>query len=296
MGMSTFFTHVLNGVVLGMIYALVAIGYSLIFSILRMINFSHGAVYAFGAVSVYTFTALLKINPWLALLLGIIITAGLDIAINKFGIEPLRKKQTEGNPTLITTIGISYIIQNSLVAAFGSNRRPFPTFYDFGMVDIGPIRIDSAKIFLFAVCGLLLLILMLIINKTHTGLGIKAVRQNPITATLMGINVNWIITLIFCFAGISACIAGALVAGYYQVVYPMMGVMMGNKTFASALLGGLGVLYGSVIGGIIIGVVEVLVAAYIGAAYRDAVSFVILIAILIFKPEGLFGKKGISKV
>lgn len=293
--MSEFISYLLNGIVLGMIYSLVGVGYSLIFSILRMINFSHGAVYAFGAMSVYTFIQL-SISPWVAVVLGMALTGGLDIAINKLGIEPLRKKQSGGMPTLMTTIGISYIVQNSMVAVFGSNRRNFPAFYDFGIINVGSLRVDTSKVFLFVVCGVLLLGLTLLINKTHVGLAIKAVQQNAKSALLMGINVNQIVSLVFCLAGVSACIAGALIGGYYQVAYPMMGVMMGNKTFASALLGGLGVLYGSVVGGIIVGVVEVFVAGYIGAPFRDAVSFIILILILIFKPEGLFGKKGINKV
>ncbi|MEG1548490.1 MAG: branched-chain amino acid ABC transporter permease [Clostridia bacterium] len=289
-------TLLLNGVVLGLIYSLVAVGYSLIFSILRMINFSHGAVYAFGAMSAYTLVQYLHINPWVAMLIGMVLTGLLDMAINKFSIEPLRKKNAQGMPTLMTTIGIAYIIQNSMVTVFGSNRNNFPNFYDFGMINIGSIQIDSSQLFLLAVCVTLLVILTCVINKTHLGLAIRAVQQNAKSASLMGINVNRIITIVFCFAGVSACIAGTLVAGYYQVVYPMMGIMMGNKTFASALLGGLGVLHGSVVGGIIVGIVEVMVAGYIGAPYRDAVSFIILIAILIFKPQGLFGKKAISKV
>lgn len=293
--MSVFLTYIWSGIVLGMIYSLVAVGYSLIFSILRMINFSHGAVYAFGAMSVYCLVQL-HINPWLAMLLGMLLTGGLDIIINKFGIEPIRKKQAQGMPTLMTTIGIAYIIQHSLVAVFGSNRRNFACFYDFGMIDIGPLQVDSSKVFLFVVCGLLLLILTFIINKTHIGLAIRAVQQNPKSAALMGINVDGVVSFVFCMAGVCACIAGALVAGYYGVTYPMMGIMMGNKTFASALLGGLGVLYGSVVGSVIVGIIEVLVAGYIGAPFRDAVSFIILIVILVFKPVGLFGKKGISKV
>jgi branched-chain amino acid transport system permease protein len=293
--MSIFLDYIWDGLVLGMIYSLVAVGYSLIFSILRMINFSHGAVYAFGAMSIFALS-MLHINPWLAILIGIMLTGALNITINKFGIEPIRKKQSGGMPTLMTTIGIAYIIQHSLIAIFGSNRQNFDCFYDFGMINIGSFQIDSSKLFLFLVCGALLLVLTLIINKTHVGLAIKAVQQNPKSAALMGINVNRIISLVFCMAGISACIAGALVGGYFGVAYPMMGIMMGNKTFASALLGGLGVLYGSVVGGVIVGIIEVLVAGYIGAPFRDAVSFIILIIILLFKPAGLFGKKGISKV
>ncbi len=288
--------YILEGIVLGLIYALVACGYSLIFSVLRMINFAHGASYAFGAIIAYMFLGL-NFNPWLALLLSMTLTGFLSISINKFTIEPLKKKDSPMIITLITTIGISYVITNVLIVFFGSGRISFPTFYDFGLnLQIGNYVLTSSKIVLISVSSLLMLIMSLIVSKTHLGLSIRATQQNPKAAQLMGINTNNVVTITFFLSGVTASIAGTLVAGYYQVCYPTMGNIMGSKTLATALLGGLGSMHGGLIAGIIIGILESIVAGLLGATFRDAVSFIILIIILIFRPTGLFGMKGISKV
>jgi branched-chain amino acid transport system permease protein len=287
--------YIFDGIVLGLIYALVASGYSLIFSILRIINFSHGSIYAFGAMMTYMFIGF-AISPWLGMLLSFILTGLLALALNKVGVEPLRKRKSPSLATLIGTIGVSYVISNTLILFFGSNRNTFPNFYDFGNINIGPYEVNTSKIVIIFVSVILLLGLNLIINGTHIGLGIRAAQQNNKAAQLMGVNVNSVITFTFFLAGVSASVAGTLVAGYYQVVYPTMGVIMGNKTFAAALLGGLGVMHGGLLGGVIIGVLENIIAGILGASFRDAVSFIILILILILRPAGIFGKKSISKV
>lgn len=288
--------YILEGIVLGLIYALVACGYSLVFSVLRLINFAHGASYAFGAVIAYMFFGIV-FNPWLALLISMILTGLLSITINKFAVEPLKKKNSPMIITLITTIGISYVITNALIIFFGSGRIPFPIFYDFGFsFNIGSYTVTSVKLFLIIVSSSLMLIMSLIVSKTHLGLSIRATQQNPKAAQLMGININRVITITFFLAGITASIAGTLVAGYYQVCYPTMGNIMGSKTLAAALLGGLGSMHGALIAGVIIGILESVVAGFLGSIFRDAVSFIILIVILIFRPAGLFGMKGISKV
>jgi branched-chain amino acid transport system permease protein len=287
--------YIFDGIVLGMIYALVAAGYSLIFSILRIVNFAHGSIYAFGAMMTYMLIGF-AVNPWIAMIVSMVMTGLLAIVLNKVGVEPLRKKNSPPIATLIGTIGVSYVISNSLILFFGSNRNKFPNFYDFGNVSMGGVEINSSKIVVILVAATLLLGLNFLIRNTHIGLSIRAVQQNTKAAKLMGINVNNVVTFTFFLAGISASIAGSLVAGYYQVVYPTMGVIMGNKTFASALLGGLGVMHGGLLGGFIIGILENIVAGTLGASMRDAVSFIILIFILIVRPAGIFGKKAINKV
>lgn len=288
--------YALEGIVLGLIYALVACGYSLVFSVLRMINFAHGSSYAFGALIAYMFIGF-SCNPWLALLLSMAITGLLSIAINKFAIEPLKKKDSPMIITLITTIGISYVVTNILIIIFGSGRMSFPTFYDFGFsIQIGSYVLTSSKLFLITVSSALMLIMSIIVDRTHLGLSIRATQQNPKAAQLMGINTNKVVTITFFLAGVTASIAGVMVAGYYQVCYPTMGNIMGSKTLATALLGGLGSMHGGLIAGIIIGVLESMVAGLLGSTFKDAVSFIILILILIFRPSGLFGMKGISKV
>jgi len=287
--------YIIEGIPLGMIYALVAVGYSLIFSILGIINFSHGSIYAFGAMMAY-FLSGVFLNPWIAMVVSMVLTGILAICVNKFSIEPLRKKNAPHIATLITTIGVSYTIQHMLIAIFGSNRVGFEAFYDWGFIDLGTYRLYVNRIVLFVASSILMLVLTLFIKKTRTGFAIRAIQQNYKAAKLMGINEVLVIGITFFLAGISASFAGTMVAGYYRLAYPSMGVMVGNKTFAAALLGGLGEFEGCIIGGLVIGVLETIVAGLYGAAMKDAVAFIILIAIMVFKPNGIFGKKVISKV
>lgn len=284
-----------NGLALGMAYALIAVGYSLVFGILRLINFSHGSIYAFGAHFALLFVSM-NIGLWPALLLSILLTGLLGIVIDKTALEPLRKKKSMPIAALITTIGVSYIIQNLLMIFFGSEKKPFPPFFDFGMIKLGSIQFSSTQLFMFLVSLLLLLILTIVIRKTKIGLAMRATEQNAKAASLMGININFVVSFTFFLGGSSAAIAGALISGYYQIVYPTMGFMVGLKAFSAAVLGGIGILYGSVVGGLVVGLSESYAAAFLGGTYRDAVAFIILILVLIVRPAGLFGKKNITKV
>lgn len=278
-----------------MAYAVIAVGYSLVFGILRLINFSHGSVYAFGAHVVLFFVSL-KLGIIPAILLSIVFTGALGVLINKVALEPLRKKKSARITSLITTIGISYIIQNLLMIVFGSERKSFPAFMDFGSYKVGSMNITSSMISVFVVSLILLIALTLLVNKTKIGLAMKAVEQNSKAGSLMGINVNFIVTFTFFLGSASAAIAGALISGHYQIIYPGMGFMVGLKAFVAAVLGGIGILHGSILGGLVVGVSECLAASFFGGTYRDMVAFVILILVLIIKPTGIFGKKGITKV
>lgn len=287
--------QIINGLALGMIYALLAVGYSLVFGILRLVNFSHGSVYAFGT---YICLMFVSINFGLipSILLSILFTGLLGIGIDSIALKPLRQKKSIPIAALITTIGVSYIIQNGLMLIFGSERRAFPKVINFPPMTIGEIVINSSQILILAVSVSLLLSLTYIINKTKIGLAMRAIEQNTKAAKLMGINVNFVVAFTFFLGGASASIAGVLISGYYQIIYPTMGFVAGLKAFSAAVLGGIGSLYGSVIGGLIVGISESVATSLFGGAYRDAVAFIILIVVLIFKPVGLFGKKTINKV
>ena len=287
--------QLINGLALGMTYALIAVGFSLVFGILRLVNFSHGSMYAFGAMMAFFFVSL-YINVWLAILLSILVTGVLGIVIDKVALAPLRKKQSIPIAGLITTIGVAHIIQNLLTDRFGSQTRPFPSLIETGMVDFLGTRVDSRQIMVFVVSLVLMGILTLVINKTKIGLGMRAVEQNPKAASLMGIDVNFVIAFTFLLAGISAAIAGGLIASTYNLVFPMMGFMAGLKGFSAAVLGGIGSLPGSVIGGLIVGVSEAMAVVFFGSAFRDSMAFVILVLVLIIRPTGIFGKKAILKV
>ena len=278
-----------------MAYALIAVGYSLVFGILRLINFSHGSIYAFGAhIALLVVGFQFGVIP--AVLLSIMFTGLLGVAIDKAALAPLRKKNSIPIAALITTIGISNIIQNLLMIFFGSEKKAFPAFFDFGMIDLGIAKVNSTQIVMCVVSLLLLVALMLLVNKTKIGLAMRATEQNAKAASLMGIDVNFVIGFTFFLGGASAAIAGSLISGYYQIVYPGMGFMAGLKAFAAAVLGGIGSLPGSVLGGLVVGVSESLAATFLGSTYRDSMAFIILIIVLIFKPTGFFGKKTITKV
>lgn len=276
-------------------YALIAVGYSLVFGILRLVNFSHGAIYAFGAEMAMVFIGLnFGIVP--GIIASMIVTGLLGIAIDKVALEPLRKKHSMPIASLITTIGISNIITNLLIVFLGSEKRNFPQLFNSGSVKIGSVVISSTQIMMCVVSLILMGVLVFIVYKTKIGLAMRASEQNAKAANLMGINVNFVISFTFFLAGMSATIAGALVGGYYQIVYPNMGFMAGLKAFAAAVLGGIGSLPGALLGGLIVGVSESMAASFMGSTYRDSIAFVILIIVLIVRPHGLFGRKGITKV
>ena len=295
--MQTLLGAIINGLALGMAYALIAVGYSMVFGVLRLINFSHGSVYAFGAYMVYFFVSL-KVGLFPAILIAIVLSGLLALTIDKVALEPLRKKKSIPIATLITTIGMSFIIQNvlSIDYIFGSEKHGFPSLNLFSAITIGNITIQSSQIIMLVVAVVLLLILTFIVQKTKIGLAMRAVEQNGKAANLMGINVNFVISFTFFIGGACAAIAGALIAGYYGIISPTMGSTIGLKAFAAAVVGGIGILHGAVVGGLVVGLAECLAAQYLGSNVRDPMAFVILIAILIIKPTGFFGKKGITKV
>ncbi|MGI6038409.1 MAG: branched-chain amino acid ABC transporter permease [Limnochordia bacterium] len=287
--------QIYNGLAIGMVYALIAVGYSLIFGVLRLVNFSHGSVYAFSAHMAMFFVGM-KFGIGPAILLSVLCTGLLYVVINKTALEPLRQKKGVRVASLITTIGVANVIQNLLMIIFNPQKKPFPAFYNFGVLRSGSILIQSTQIVMFVVSLILLVILSLVVNRTKIGLAMRATEQNYKAANLMGIDVNSTITFTFFLCGASAAIAGVLVSGYYQMVYPTMGVLVGLKAFAAAVFGGIGVLHGSIVGGLIIGLAESFAATTLGPSYRDAVAFVLLILVLSIRPAGLFGKKNITKV
>ena len=287
--------QIFNGLALGMGYALIAVGYSLIFGILRLVNFSHGAIYAFGAEMAMIFIGM-RFGVTAGIVTAMILTGVLGICIDKLALEPLRKKKSKPIASLITTIGISNIITNLLIVFLGSEKRNFNNIFGDGSIKFGNTVLTHTQIMMCLVSLALMLILMFIVYKTKMGLAMRATQQNSKAAAMMGINVDFVIAFTFFLAGVCATIAGALVGGYYQIVYPNMGFMAGLKAFAAAVLGGIGSLPGALLGGLIVGVSESMAATFLGSTYRDAIAFIILIIVLIVKPNGLFGREGIKKV
>ena len=295
--MEVFLGAVINGIALGMAYALIAVGYSMVFGILRLINFSHAAVYAFGAYMVYFFISL-KFGLLPAILTAILLSGLLAVLIDQVALKPLRTKASVPIASLITTIGVSFIIQNflSMDSIFTSEKKGFPSLNLFGNIQFGNLTIQSSQVIMFFTALFLLGLLTFIVQKTRLGLAMRATEQNQRAAHLMGVNVNYVISAAFFIGGASAAISGALIGGYYQIISPTMGAIIGLKAFSAAVVGGIGILYGSVVGGLVVGISETVAAQYLGSNVRDPMAFVILILILIIKPNGLFRKKGISKV
>lgn len=291
-----FLQQLLNGLTIGSVYALVAVGYTMVFGVLKLVNFANGSVYMLGGYLTLMLYLALKGQFWLCFLLGIIGCAITGYALDFFGLRVLREQKAPRLAGLITTMGISMVIDNSILIFFGSETKPFPNIFDFGRVHLGNSSISSNQIIIMLVAVLLMVLLSLLTYKSKLGKAMRAVSQNTDAAKLMGINVNKVISFTFMISSALAAVAGVLVGMYYQTLDINTGFSVGMKTMASAVLGGVGVLPGAMVGGLIIGIVETLGASYISSGYRNAFAFAILIIIILVKPNGLFGKDGIAKV
>ena len=287
--------QIINGIMLGMIYALIAVGYSLVFGILGLLNMAHGAIYMFGA-HMALFAVSLKWGLPAAFLFAIITTGILAMLMDSVILAPLRAKKAPNITCLISVIGVSYIIENMMMIFFDTTKKPFPKLFNFGNVKTFGATVTSSQICMFLIALAFLLLLTLIVNKTKIGLAMRAARENPKAANMMGIDVRKIVTFTFFLSGMCAAVAGVLVSGYYELVYTTMGSEAGLKGFSAAVLGGIGVLYGSVVGGVIIGVAEALAVAAFGGSFRSATAYIILFLVLLIRPSGLFGKDNIDKV
>ncbi len=302
--MSEFFQQLINGLALGSILALIALGYTMVYGILRFINFAHGDIFMLGAFAGFYLapkvaTVLPAPSIWTGLaVMGIsmLICAVIGIVIEKLAYRPLRKRPKL--TVLITAIGVSLLIeytcQNSHV--FGASPKSFPALIPSYPIRLGNLSLNSNQLIVLGVTLALLFALRIIVLKTKIGMAMRALAFNPEAAALMGINTDVVISFTFGLGSALAAAAGILFAVNYPSIDPLMGILPGLKAFVAAVLGGIGNLPGAALGGVIIGVTETLVAGYISSTYRDAIAFGILILILLVKPSGLLGKKEIEKV
>lgn len=288
--------QMINGFTLGSAYALTAIGYTMVFGILELVNFSHGAVYMFGAFICLILITTFKINFLMAFLLSLVITGILGMLVDKICLYPLRMKNAPKVTSLISTIGVSIFLQNLVMLLWGSETKNFPMVFNLGTLNIKEFKLSYFQLVIMGTCIVLMIGLTLIIQRTKLGKAMRATAQNMEAAKLMGIHVDQVISFTFFLGAALAAVAGIMIGMYYQTVDPMMGFMTGLKAFAAAVLGGIGVLPGAVIGGLLIGVIETLAAGYIHAGYRDAIAFAILIGVLLVRPAGLLGKPVQKKV
>ena len=289
------FQQLINGITTGSSYALVAIGFTMIFGVLELTNFSNSSLYMFGAYATWLFYCA-GINFFVAFALSILFTGLLGFSIDRFALLRLRNKNAPRLSGLITTLGMSMVIDNAIMVFCGTDSKAFPNYLDFGKIYIGNAIITWTQIIILIVGAVLMTALSLLVYRTKTGKAMTAIAQNQEVSKLMGIDTDRIISLTFVISGFLACIAGTMVSMYYRSIETNMGSSIGMKIFASAILGGVGMLPGAMIGGLLLGVIETLVSAYINAGYRDAISFSILILVLLVMPNGLLGKKTINKV
>lgn len=303
--MTEFIQQVFNGLSLGSIYALIALGYTMIYGILRFINFAHGDVFMIGAFSGYylgivfafaTVSGAASIGMALLIMLGaMIITGVLGFSIEKLVYKPLRKSPKL--TILITAIGVSLFLEYGGQLVFGADPKSFPSLLENKpLINLSGAVIGSNPVVVLITAGLLMLILRIIVMKTKIGTAMRAVSYNPTAASLMGININAVISFTFIIGSSLAGAAGILYGLNYPSIDPLMGILPGLKAFVAAVLGGIGNIPGAAIGGMIIGLLETFVTGYISPTYRDAIAFGILILILLFKPTGILGKKEIEKV
>jgi branched-chain amino acid transport system permease protein len=295
---STFLQQVLNGLSLGSIYALIALGYTMVYGILKLINFAHGEVFMVGAYAGYFAAIGLGVESYrgagfplylaLAVLLFAMLAAALlGVAIELFAYRPVR---TAPRLTpLITAIGVSLFLQNAAMLAFSPNPRPYPPILREIRFELGGVIVTNVKLTIFVVAIGLMAGLTWFIQRTWTGMAMRAVSTNLDAARLMGIDTDRIIRATFA-VGSALAAAGGILFGLDQIIIsPLMGMLTGLKAFVAAVLGGIGNVRGAVLGGLLIGLAEQLTAGYLSPDYRDAITFVILILILILRPEGLLG-------
>lgn len=286
--------QIINGLALGSVYALLAIGYTMVYGIIKLINFAHGDIYMIGAFAGFYASANLGLSLVPTLVVSMVAAALLGVIIEKIAYKPLRNSPRIA--LLITAIGMSLLLEHGMRFLVGPNPKPFPDLFPVGTIDIGPLHINGKILLMLGVSALLVLLLQYIIYKTKVGKAMRAASQDMEAASLMGINVNTVISLTFAIGSALAGIAGVLVAITYPTIDPYMGMMPGLKAFVAAVLGGIGSIPGALLGGILMGSIETLTKAYISTSLSDAIAFSMLIIILLVKPTGLLGEKTNEKV
>jgi len=293
----SFVSYLINGISLGSVYAIIALGYTMVYGIAKMLNFAHGDVIMIGAYTVLTMLTAAGVNPWLAVLIGMGVCTLLGITIEKIAYKPLRGASSS-LAVLITAIGVSYFLQNSALLIFGADPKAFISVISVPAVTLadGQLAISGTTIVTILVSVVIMCGLMFFVNKTKPGRAMKAVSEDRGAAQLMGVNVNATISLTFAIGSGLAAIAGVLLCSAYPSLTPYTGAMPGIKAFVAAVFGGIGSIPGAMVGGILLGVIETFGKAYISSQVADAIVFAVLIVVLLVKPTGLFGKNIQEKV
>ena len=292
--MHQFVQQLINGVSLGSIYALIALGYTMIYGILKLINFAHGDVYMLGAYIGFFCTSMLQLSFLPSIIVAMVGTALAGMIIERVAYRPMRNAPRIA--ILITAIGVSFFLENAMILFASPQPRTFPAVFSATVYHFGALVINSQQIVILVSAIVLMIALTYIVNYTKIGKAMRAVSFDADAARLMGINIDFVISMTFALGSALAGAGGVLVGIYYNSIEPLMGMVPGIKAFVAAVLGGIGIIPGAMMGGIILGVVEALVSGFISSTFRDAAAFAILIIILLYKPQGLLGKNVREKV
>lgn len=291
-----FISYLISGISLGSVYALIALGYTMVYGIAKMLNFAHGDVIMIGAYITFTVMTTMGMNSWIGMILAVILCTLLGITIEKIAYKPLRNASPLA--VLITAIGVSYFLQNVALLIFGANTKSFTsvvTIPDLSLAG-GSLLISGETVVTIFLCILIMSLMTLFIKKSKIGRAMNAVAEDKGAAQLMGINVDKTISITFAIGSALAAVAGVLLCSAYPALTPYTGAMPGIKAFVAAVFGGIGSVPGALIGGILLGVIENLSKAYISSQLSDAIVFAVLIIVLLVKPTGILGKKMYEKV
>ncbi|MCM0647981.1 branched-chain amino acid ABC transporter permease [Clostridium swellfunianum] len=294
--MKELFQQLINGLSLGSIYALIALGYTMVYGIINLINFAHGDIYMVGAYVGFAVTTFFHLDFLPALLISMLVSSILGMVIEKVAYKPIRKSTRIA--ALITAISVSLFLEYTMMYFVKAETRSFPQVLSNKKITFfgGSVVMDAKNLYIVLITIMLMIILQYIIHRTKTGKAMRAVALDREAAQLMGINVDKTISYTFAIGSALAGAAGVLVGIYYNSINPLMGVIPGLKAFIAAVIGGIGIIPGAVFGGFFLGITETMVSAYGGSLYKDAVAFAILILVLLLKPNGILGKVVKEKV
>jgi len=292
MTLNIFLQNLSNGISLGCLFALIAIGYTMVYGVLRLINFAHGDIFMMAAFFVYYAIALFSLPWWLACLVAVVLAMLLGMTVERVAYKPLRNAPRISS--LCSAIGMSFLLENLAIVIFGGRPKSFyrPEFFSKTFI-LGDVRVPGVNFVTPIVSIVFLLILTYIVYKTKTGLAMRAISRDFDTAELMGINLNRTISLTFMIGSGLAAIGAVLWALRYPQIWPFMGVYPGWRAFTAAIIGGIGSIRGAMVGGFLVGLLTIMIVAFLPelAGYKDAFIFIILIFVLLFKPKGLFGEE-----